>query len=46
MLPGFEIERAEVIERQVDGEPGHGAEGDAIALDAFVRARRPDAEGS
>ncbi len=41
MLPGFEIERAEIVERHVEGEPGHGAEGDGIALDAFVRARKP-----
>lgn len=42
MLSGFEIERAEVIERHVEGEPGHGAQGDGIALDALVRARKPD----
>ena len=39
MLPGFEIEKAEVVEREVEAEPGHGAEG-GRALDAFVRARK------
>lgn len=42
-LPGFRIERAEVVERPVTGEPGHGDAAGAgvespVALDALVRA--------
>ena len=39
-LPGFEIRKAEVVRRRVEGEPGHGGAVDAIALDALVRAVR------
>ncbi len=39
-LPGFEIEKAEVVQRRVSREPGHGGPGDAVALDALVRAVR------
>ncbi len=39
-LPGFEIQKAEVAERRVEREPGHGGAADAIALDALVRAVR------
>jgi hypothetical protein len=35
-LGGLEVERAETVERPVDG---------AVALDALVRARRPRASG-
>ncbi len=35
LLGDFEIEVAEVIERPVDNDPGHGRE-----LDAFIRAKR------
>ena len=40
LLPGFKIEKAEVIERPVSLEPGHGTPGEpgAVALDALVRA--------
>lgn len=40
-LPGFDIIRAEVVQRPVAREPGHGGPIDAIALDALVRATRP-----
>jgi SAM-dependent methyltransferase len=40
-LPGFDILRAEVVQRPVAREPGHGGPIDAIALDALVRATRP-----
>lgn len=39
-LPGFMIEKAEVRERRVAGEPGHGGDAQATALDALVRAVR------
>lgn len=40
-LPGFRIDLAEVIERPVRVEPGHGGGyGDALALDTLVRAVR------
>ncbi|MFQ5994139.1 MAG: class I SAM-dependent methyltransferase [Acidiferrobacterales bacterium] len=39
-LPGFEIVRAEVVQRPVAPEPAHGGPPDAIALDALVRAVR------
>jgi len=39
-LQDFLIERAEVIERPVTGDPGHGKEQEGIALDAFIRAVR------
>lgn len=41
MLPGFRVMRAEVVERAVDTEPGHGGAAGAIALDGIVRAVRP-----
>ena len=41
-LPGFEIARAEVVRREVTGEPGHGP-GSGFALDAVVVARRQSA---
>lgn len=41
MLPGFRIDRAQVVERAVDAEPGHGGMPGATALDAVVRAHRP-----
>jgi len=41
LLPGFRIQRAEVVKRAVDTEPGHGGEPGAVALDALVRAMRP-----
>ena len=43
LLPGWQIEKAEVIERPVSLEPGHGKPGEpgAIALDALVRAVKP-----
>jgi SAM-dependent methyltransferase len=40
MLPGFEIERGEVVERHVEGEPGHPGQRKGIARDALVRARK------
>ncbi len=43
-LAGFDVDRAEVVERAVAGEPGHGAIDSAgIALDTLVVATRPDA---
>lgn len=42
MLPGFRIGRAEVVERAVDAEPGHGGEPGAAARDGLVRAARPE----
>lgn len=39
-LKGFVIENADVIERPVAGDPGHGKELEGIALDSFVRAVR------
>lgn len=46
MLPGFAIERAEVVERAVDAEPGHGGAAGAVALDGIVRAVRPASAGA
>jgi SAM-dependent methyltransferase len=41
-LRGFEIVVAEVVERPVDADPGHGRDLSGVALDALVRAvRRP-----
>jgi SAM-dependent methyltransferase len=40
-LPGFDITRAEVVQRPVVHEPGHGGPAEAVALDALVRATRP-----
>ncbi len=39
-LLGFEVVRAEVVERTVASEPGHGTVGDVsrVALDTYVRA--------
>lgn len=39
-LKGFDVEIAEVIERPVSRDPGHGKELEGIALDSFVRALR------
>lgn len=39
-LKGFDVEIAEVIERHVSRDPGHGKELEGIALDSFVRAVR------
>ena len=39
-LDGFEIEFADVTERPVEHDPGHGNEASGIALDTLVRARR------
>jgi SAM-dependent methyltransferase len=39
-VPGLEIERAERVQRPVDT-----ADGTAVAIDALLRARRPDARG-
>ena len=39
-LKDFDIEQAEVIERAVARDPGHGRESEGIALDSFVRAVR------
>jgi len=35
-----EIIRAEVVQRSVSSEPGHGGAPDLIALDTLVHARR------
>lgn len=40
-LPGFEIIKAEVVQRPVALEPAHGGPTEAVALDALVRAKRP-----
>jgi SAM-dependent methyltransferase len=40
MLPRFRVRRAEVVQRAVDSEPGHGGQPGAVALDAVVRAAR------
>ncbi len=39
-LPAFEIERAEIFERRVGDDPGHGGSGSGTALDTLVVARR------
>lgn len=39
-LAGFDIEVAEVVERPVAADPGHGPDNGGIALDTFVRALR------
>ncbi|MFB3042176.1 MAG: class I SAM-dependent methyltransferase, partial [Candidatus Poribacteria bacterium] len=39
-LKGFDVEIAEVIERPVSRDPGHGKDLEGIALDSFVRALR------
>lgn len=39
-LGGFDIEQAEVVERSVDSDPGHGGDLSGVALDTFVRARK------
>ncbi len=39
-LGGFRLDRAEVVERPVDADPGHGRELAGVALDTFVRAVR------
>jgi SAM-dependent methyltransferase len=40
-LPGFDIIKAEVVQRPVAHEPAHDGPIDAIALDTLVRATRP-----
>jgi len=40
-LPGFEVLRAEVVERPVALDAGHGGPAEAVALDTLVRAVRP-----
>ena len=40
-LPGFELQRAEVYQRAVAADPGHGREEAGTALDTFVRAVAP-----
>ena len=40
-LPGFELKRAEVYQRSVAADPGHGGETAGTALDTFVRAVAP-----
>ncbi|MEM7020428.1 MAG: class I SAM-dependent methyltransferase [Pseudomonadota bacterium] len=42
-LPGFTIEKAEVVKRPVSTEPEHGGPTDAVALDTLVRALKPTA---
>ena len=39
-LTEFQIERAEVVERAVDADPGHGAAGPGTAYDTLVHAVR------
>lgn len=39
-LPGFEVLKAEVVQRQVSHEPAHGGPCDAVAFDTLVRAVR------
>ena len=43
LLPDFKLEKAEIFERPVMQEPGHGKPGEAgaIALDMLVRALKP-----
>jgi SAM-dependent methyltransferase len=43
-LSGFEVDRAEVMNRPVDNEPGHGKQLQGVALDTVVRAHRTTAE--
>jgi SAM-dependent methyltransferase len=40
-LPGFDIIKAEVVQRPVAQDSGHGEPAEAVALDALVRATRP-----
>ena len=40
LLPGYEVIKAEVIERPVGSDPGHGG-GEGVALDTLVRAVKP-----
>jgi SAM-dependent methyltransferase len=40
-LHGFDIIKAEVVQRPVAHEPGHGGSPGAVALDSLVRATRP-----
>ena len=40
LLVGFEFKRAEVFERTVDSDPGHGGSGSGVALDTLVWAVR------
>ena len=42
-LDGFSVKSAEVLDRTVDADPGHGRNLSGIALDAFVRAIRDPA---
>ena len=41
VLTGFEIIKAEVIERPVNSDPGHGGDAQGVALDTLVRAVKP-----
>ena len=41
LLPGFEILRAQTVERSVAAEPGHDHNRQGTALDTVVVARRP-----
>lgn len=43
-LSGFAVDRAEVMKRPVDNEPGHGKQLQGVALDTVVRAHRTMAE--
>jgi SAM-dependent methyltransferase len=40
-LEGFKLQRAEVCERSVAADPGHGGDTSGTALDTFVRAVAP-----
>ena len=37
-LTGFEIQRAEVVYRPVENDPGHGQDLEGVALDSIIRA--------
>ena len=39
-LAGFQIQAAEVVERPVAADPGHGPDNGGVAVDTFVRAVR------
>lgn len=41
LLPGFEILRAETVERPVTAEPGHDRNSQGTALDTVIVAQRP-----
>jgi SAM-dependent methyltransferase len=40
MLVDFDLKRAEIYQRPVNSDPGHGAAGDGVALDTLVWAVR------